>query len=184
MDEQLNLNTNGGGASTTTEPAAGSSSGTDVDLRTYFLALRRSDEQFHNERDLRYHELSQERDRRYSEVNVEKEKALKIKETADLTALELARQIQDYKDEKGNELRKQIESERGLYTTKDEHSVLMKEVTNQFKPLQDYVITQQGKGSAEDQRGIVHRAYTGLYIAAAGVSITLVALIVTLIATV
>ena len=32
-----------------------------------------------------------ERDRRYTEVNIEKEKALKIKETADLAALSLAR---------------------------------------------------------------------------------------------
>ena len=61
-----------------------------------------------------------ERDRRYAEVNTEKEKALKIKETADLTALQLAREIQTYKDEKANELRSQIESERGTYVSKDE----------------------------------------------------------------
>ena len=49
-----------------------------------------------------------ERDRRYAEVNIEREKALKIKETADLAALQLAREIQSYKDEKANELREQI----------------------------------------------------------------------------
>lgn len=47
------------------------------------------------EADLR---LSEERDRRYLEVNIEKEKALKIKETADLAALSLARDIQTYKE--------------------------------------------------------------------------------------
>jgi hypothetical protein len=69
------------------------------------------------EGDLRFDE---ERDRRYTEVSIEKEKALKIKETADLAALGLAREIQTYKDEKANELREQINSERGLYATKDD----------------------------------------------------------------
>jgi type II secretory pathway component GspD/PulD (secretin) len=71
--------------------------------------IRRADRRF-----------DQERDRRYFEVNVEREKALKIKETADLAALGLAREIQTYKDEKANELREQINSERNLYVTKDQ----------------------------------------------------------------
>ncbi len=61
-----------------------------------------------------------ERDRRYAEVNIEREKALKIKEEADKTALGLAREIQTYKDEKANELRSQIEREQGERATKDE----------------------------------------------------------------
>jgi hypothetical protein len=78
---------------------------------------------------LRYHhdtvramqrEFDEERDRRYSEVATEREKALKIKETADLAALGLARDIQIYKDEKANELRSQIERERGTYASKDD----------------------------------------------------------------
>jgi hypothetical protein len=73
--------------------------------------IRRADRRF-----------DQERDRRYFEVNVEREKALKIKETADLAALGLAREIQTYKDEKANELREQINSERGLYLTRVEYS--------------------------------------------------------------
>ena len=63
-----------------------------------------------------------ERDRRYSEVAQEREKALKIKETADLAALELAREIQTYKDEKANELREQINSERGHYLSRPEYN--------------------------------------------------------------
>jgi len=62
----------------------------------------------------------EERDRRYTEVNIEREKALKIKETADLAALQLAREIQTYKDEKANQLREQINSERNLYPTKSQ----------------------------------------------------------------
>jgi hypothetical protein len=76
-----------------------------------------------------------ERDRRYSEVNIEREKALKIKETADLAALGLARDIQIYKDEKANELREQISSERGIYATKED-----------IEPLKTFVNAQTGRG--------------------------------------
>ena len=51
-----------------------------VPLQEYLAAVRESDLRF-----------EAERDRRYTEVNLEREKALKIKETADLAALELAR---------------------------------------------------------------------------------------------
>ena len=102
-----------------------------VPLREYLAAVRESDVRF-----------GAERDRRYTEVNLEREKALKIKETADLAALELAREIQTYKDEKANELRSQIERERGSYITQAE-----------LKPLADFVARQQGRqGGQEDQR--------------------------------
>ena len=77
----------------------------------------------------------EERDRRYTEVNIEKEKALKIKETADLAALQLARDIQIYKDEKANELREQINSERGLYVTNKD-----------FETVKSYRSEQTGRG--------------------------------------
>lgn len=94
--------------------------------------------------------FAKERDRRYAEVNVEKEKALKIKEAADLAALQLAREIQTYKDEKANELREQINAERGLYATKDDLAALTREsrvaqdnLAAEFqaslKPLNDFV---------------------------------------------
>ena len=79
-----------------------------VPLQEYLAAVRESDLRF-----------EAERDRRYTEVNLEREKALKIKETADRAALELAREIQTYKDEKANELRSQIEGERGTYVTQN-----------------------------------------------------------------
>ena len=100
--------------------------------------LRESDEKFYNERD-----------RRYAEVSNEKEKAIKIKEEADKVALDLAREIQKYKDEKANELRKQIESERGLYPTKAELKVEVERVNELIKPLAIYVTSQQGSISSE-----------------------------------
>jgi hypothetical protein len=76
-----------------------------------------------------------ERDRRYTEVNLEREKALKIKEKADLAALTLAREIQTYKDEKANELRSQIERERGSYVTQEQLAATVREYMAELKPL-------------------------------------------------
>lgn len=89
--------------------------------------------------------LMEERDRRYAEVNVEKERALKIKETADFAALQLAREIQTYKDEKANELREQINSERGLYATKDELFAMSEKIEVALKPLAAFVTSEQGR---------------------------------------
>jgi hypothetical protein len=100
------------------------------------------------EADFRFYE---ERDRRYTEVNIEREKALKIKETADLAALSLAREIQDYKDEKANNLRDQIGSERGTYATKDDLSSAVREVKATMEPLKDYVASNTGKGAGSDK---------------------------------
>lgn len=103
-------------------------------LREYFEELRIADEN-----------LNKERDRRYKEVAEERAKALKIKEEADKVALQLAREIQTYKDEKANELRSQIESERGLYPTKSELNAAIKEVKTEIAPLTLYVSSQAGK---------------------------------------
>jgi len=98
--------------------------GETVPLKEHLEALRAADMRF-----------NEERDRRYAEVNIEREKALKIKETADLAALGLAREIQNYKDEKANELREQISSERGLYATNKD-----------IEPIKAYVSAQTGRG--------------------------------------
>jgi preprotein translocase subunit SecF len=98
--------------------------GDTVPLKEHLEALRAADMRF-----------NEERDRRYAEVNIEREKALKIKETADLSALQLAREIQTYKDEKANELREQINSERGLYATNKD-----------IDPIKSYVSSQTGRG--------------------------------------
>jgi len=76
-----------------------------------------------------------ERDRRYTEVNIEREKALTIKEEADRRALELAREIQAFRDEKANGLLDLVKSERGsLATNKD------------IEPLKAFVNAQTGRG--------------------------------------
>lgn len=148
----------GGGASLSTEPAQGSSTGTDVSLREYVEALRAADLRF-----------DMERDRRYAEVATEREKALRIKEEADKAALQLAREIQTYKDEKANELREQISAERGLYVTQSEMKAALAEITATLKPVLEYVASQQGSR----QGGIDQRSLIAWAVAVAG---TLVAI--------
>jgi hypothetical protein len=114
--------------------------------------------------------LDEERDRRYAEVALEREKALKIKETADLAALQLAREIQTYKDEKANELRSQIERERGSYATKDDLANAIREVAATLKPLTEFVSGQRG-GQQLKASAI---ALIGLAVVAAGVVVAII----------
>jgi hypothetical protein len=88
-----------------------------------------------------------ERDRRYTEVKNAEEKALKIKEEADKVALELARQIQTYKDEQHNNLSSQINRERGEYATKADLQALTEKMDIAVKPLTEFVARSRG-GSA------------------------------------
>jgi len=97
-----------------------------------------------------------ERDRRYAEKDIEREKALRIKDEADKAALGLAREIQTYKDEKANELREQINSERGLYVTHQE-----------IKPIFDYIAAQSGGAHAIDKFVGYALGFAGLAIAIA-----------------
>lgn len=91
--------------------------------------------------------IDAERDRRYAELASEKEKAIKIKEDADKAALSLAREIQTYKDEKANELREQINSERGLYATKGDLIAVAEKIEATLRPIQEYIATDRGRGA-------------------------------------
>ena len=114
-------------------------------LHEHFATLRQADREF-----------AVERDRRYTEVNIEREKALKIKETADLAALGLAREIQTYKDEKANELREQISRERNLYASKDDVANVAEKLEATIKPALEYIARQAGRSSGFDnQRAIM-----------------------------
>jgi hypothetical protein len=139
----------GGGASPTTEAARGSSEGTDISLREYFEALRHADDTT-KQWIFRFYE---ERDRRYSEVAAQRENALKIKEEADKRALDLQAETQAYKDEKANELRSQIERERGAYVTQAE-----------LKPIVEFVNRQQGRSSGISTSAAVVYAVAALLV--------------------
>jgi len=109
-----------------------------------------------------------ERDRRYAEVSVEREKALKIKEVADLAALQLAREIQTYKDEKANQLREQIGSERGHYASKDDLANAVGKLDATLTPVLEFVSRQGGRSSGAS-------ALWGYIVGAVGVALALYA---------
>lgn len=91
-----------------------------------------------------------ERDRRYAEVRSAEERALRVKEQADRDALGLAREIQTYKDEKANELREQISSERGNYATKTELAAMGDKLEVQLQPILLFIASTQGKNIGVD----------------------------------
>lgn len=72
-------------------------------------AMRKMDEKLQNERD-----------KRYTEGNQLRAMALQIKETADFRALELARELQTYKDERNDAMREQNLKETGVFATRDD----------------------------------------------------------------
>lgn len=87
----------------------------------------------------------EERDRRYVEIDHERQKAMNIKAIADQLALDLVRQAQDYKDEKANQLRDQIASERGLYATKADIKALSEKFDVMNKPVVEFMASQTGR---------------------------------------
>lgn len=108
-------------------------------LAVHHAALRECDLAFQHERDRRYHELA-----------VEREKALKIKETADLAALELAREIQTYKDEKANQLREQLGKERLEYASKGDLKAATEKIEETLKPIIEFIASQRGQNRGTD----------------------------------
>ena len=93
--------------------------------------------------------FADERDRRYREVATERQRAMTIKETADLAALTLASDIQKYKDEKANQLREQIERERGTYATREMMQELDSRLEALIYPLTKYVTERSGAESVK-----------------------------------
>lgn len=128
---------------------------TAVSLREHHDAVLAERTRRYDERraaDLRF---ADERDRRYAEVAAARAEALKIKEQADRDALDLARQIQTYKDEKANELREQISRERGLYASKDDLSALAEKIEATLAPIAAYVASQQGRSGGFQQGWLI-----------------------------
>lgn len=76
--------------------------GTIVTLAQHLSCMQAKDQEFRDERD-----------RRYAEVAEARAEALKIKETADAKALELAAEIQSYKDRLNERLQNQAAEQRG-----------------------------------------------------------------------
>jgi hypothetical protein len=92
----------------------------------HFATLRQIDQKFDTERD-----------RRYAELSLERERALLIKEQADERALILARDIQHYRDEQSNNLRAQIDRERGEYVSQTQFEALDDKSEQRKREMED-----------------------------------------------
>ena len=143
-------------------PVTGNGEHATVKLSDYLLAIREGDVA-----------LQQERDRRYADVAAEREKALKIKESADERALVLARDIQHYRDEQANNLRSQLERERGGYATQSDLRALSDKMEALIKPLAEFV-------TGASRVDIVKRLDTGQILQALAVAAALIVAIVAL----
>lgn len=104
----------------------------EIDLMHY-QEIRASDKRFEDERD-----------KRYAEGNELRAMALKIKETADANALELASEAQIYKEERNDATREQNLKQAGIYATRDDLSEVVARFDKTIKPILDYVAKQSG----------------------------------------
>lgn len=121
-------------------------------IETYAIyneKLREAEQKFQASEVKHLAEVVELNDRRYGEVGIEKEKALKIKEIADLSALELARESQVYKDERNDSMREQQSLSSGIYATRDDLTSAIQDIRKAIQPLVDYMSGQKGatKGS-------------------------------------
>jgi hypothetical protein len=96
------------------------------------------------------------------DLRVADQRALSIKETADLAALSLAREHQQWRDAQANELRSQINQERGTYVSQAE-----------FKPVLAYISAQQGRSAGMSALQVTLSGLAGLAIAALSVALAL-----------
>lgn len=102
------------------------------------------------------------------------QRALQIKEEGEQRALELAREIQTYKDEKANELREQISSERGSYLTIENYQAHHAELEQRIAS-QDKVLTALVTERSSALRDVSNRITLGL-----GVATIIIGLVVAL----
>ena len=114
----------------------------------YQEALRESDIRFDTERD-----------RRNTEGAELRAVALKIKETADLAALTLARESQTLKEAQNDALRDSSLRQSGIYATNDSVTQAITELKSSLQPLVDYVSAHKG---AELTKGNLYTGAAGI----------------------
>lgn len=113
-------------------------------------------------------------DRRYAEVTLEREKALRIKELADATALNLARDAQRYRDEQANNLRAQIDKERGLYATHPDLQALSDKFDVLHRPVVEFMAAMNARLSTSSEARNETRLNVNTVVAVLGLLISAV----------
>ena len=141
----------------TIQPVGSIPTGCNFDTYAYYQEQLR-------QADLRF---SEERDRRNVEGKELTAVALKIKETADLAALTLARDSQTLKEAQNDAMRDRQLGDSGIYATNASVTQALGELKTSLQPLVDYVSAHKG---AELTKG-------NLYAAAAGIAAVLGAIV-------
>ena len=132
-------------------------------------ALRKADRELSDVKINHLAEVIALNDRRYTNENELRAMALKIKETADANALELASEAQTYKESRNDAMREQSLKETGVYATRDDLASAIRDIRKVLQPVVDYVSSAQGAvANNQITRGVVFAS-----ISAAGVIIGL-----------
>ena len=117
--------------------------------------------------------LALERDRRYAEGASLRAEALKIKETADLAALTLARESQTYKEQQADAMRDKTLGESGLYATTTSVNKMFDDVKTHLDealiPVFRFINKLEGATGATTATSNKQIAQAGLFIAAGAV---------------
>jgi vacuolar-type H+-ATPase subunit H len=108
--------------------------------------------------------------REFDQLREADQRALSIKEAANQAALELAREHQRYRDEQANNLREQINNERGEYVTRAELEAAVAKIEAELKPVLSFMSSQQGRAS-----GI--SAQMSLFITLAALAVSVMAIV-------
>jgi hypothetical protein len=98
------------------------------------------------------------------------QRALDIKEAEAAKALQLAREHQIYRDEQANNLREQINRERGSYATRSDLEAVVTQITTELEPVKAYMQAQQGRAA-----GITTQ--TALFLTLGGLAIAMLTLV-------
>jgi hypothetical protein len=149
-----------------------------ISLRKHFEALREADiraASLVHEADIRYRVESQYQS---EQLRSAEQRALTVKDLADAEALRLSRVSQTYKDEKANELREQISSERNLYVTKSELDAAVDRLGILIGQGQEYIAKQSGAAGAKVSSAGDRRANLALWISAVSAVLFTVAIVV------
>jgi hypothetical protein len=108
-------------------------------------------EAIERERELRHQQRYEAQQAAMTAAFAAAEVARAVKERADRDAMKLDRITRAYKDEKANNLREQLGSERGLMATKDDLQSVIEKFNLTLGPVLTYIASQQGRSSGLDK---------------------------------
>jgi chromosome segregation ATPase len=151
-----------------------------VPFRYYEAELRCQREHAQEVKEL-HRRLDEERDRRISEVRKADQEAIATKDQGDQRALELAREIQVYRDEKSDRERERINKESLLYVNRDQLDSSVRELKSAIDSVQDTVTRFSARLDRTEGEGEGSNAARTRIAAAQNQRITIIGIVLTVI---